>query len=320
MLLTKPKAALRKLLRPQSNIQTRLPESRPNLLMLTYDSCRYDSAIKAHTPVLDSYSPIHQAFSPATYTYPAHHSFFCGIFPYLPEPLPYYNRFIKQLIALEGGGDGVKTKDSFVVEKKADNIVAGLATAGYYTAGSGGASWFAKPSLRVGFKDFHFTHNARAMDQINLLLDSIQTNAPQALAPTSTNSSTANNRRTPQNFFGFINFMESHAPFMHYDEPEYNMTARKKMVWPPVYDATNDEYGDRLHSAQIKAVEYLDSCLPKLFEPLPGNTIVLLFADHGEAFGEDGYWGHGVYHPKVMEIPIAIFRLDRKPLFEDMDN
>ena len=275
-------------------MQTRIPEQRPNLLMLTYDSCRYDSAIQAHTPVLDSYSPIHQAFAPATYTYPAHHSFFCGIFPYLPSPLPYYNRFVKQLIALEGGGDGVKTKESFVIERHAENIVAGLAKAGYYTVGSAGASWFAKPSLRKGFQDFHFTHNARALDQIQHVLNAVQSSS--------------------KNFFGFINFMESHAPFMHYDDPTYNMTARKKMVWPPVYDAANDEYGDRLHAAQIKAVEYLDACLPALFEPLPGNTIVLLFADHGEAFGEDGYWGHGVYHPKVMEIPMAIFRLDRQPL------
>ena len=129
MLLTKPKAALRKLLRPQSNIQTRLPESRPNLLMLTYDSCRYDSAIKAHTPVLDSYSPIHQAFSPATYTYPAHHSFFCGIFPYLPEPLPYYNRFIKQLIALEGGV-GLHEVDKAKEVLRGATIVRGTAVGG----------------------------------------------------------------------------------------------------------------------------------------------------------------------------------------------
>ncbi|MGJ3247648.1 MAG: sulfatase-like hydrolase/transferase [Elainellaceae cyanobacterium] len=287
-----PKSTLRKLLRRKSAPKTRLPEARPNLLILVYDSCRYDSATKAHTPVLDRYSPIYKGYTPATYTYPAHQSFFCGIFPAVPEPIPYYNRFVKQLIALEGGGDGIKTKDSFVVEKSAENIIVGLSEAGYYTVGSAGASWFAKPSLQLGFNDFHYTHNARALDQINLITTSIQKKA------------------LGQNFLGFINFMETHAPYMHYDESEYNMTARKKMTWAPQYNPDHEEYARKLHTAQIQAVEYLDSCLPKLFDALPSNTIVMLFADHGEAFGEDGYWGHGVYHEKVMEIPISIFSLD----------
>ena len=65
---------------------------------------------------------------------------------------------------------------------------------------------------------------------------------------------------------------------------------------------------------QKRSAEFLDSRLPALFDGLPGNTIVVLCADHGEAFGEDGYWGHGVNHPTVLTVPLAIFRLDRKPL------
>ena len=34
----------------------------------------------------------------------------------------------------------------------------------------------------------------------------------------------------------------------------------------------------------------------------------------GEAFGEDGFWGHAVNHPTVHEVPIAIFRLDGAPV------
>jgi arylsulfatase A-like enzyme len=51
-----------------------------------------------------------------------------------------------------------------------------------------------------------------------------------------------------------------------------------------------------------------------LFDALPGDTVVVLTADHGDCFGEDGYWGHGVHHPLVYEVPLAIFRLDRQPL------
>ena len=65
---------------------------------------------------------------------------------------------------------------------------------------------------------------------------------------------------------------------------------------------------------QMEAAAFLDSRLPRLFSDLPGDTIVILCADHGECFGEDGYWGHGVNHPRVLEVPLAIFRLDGEPL------
>ena len=40
---------------------------------------------------------------------------------------------------------------------------------------------------------------------------------------------------------------------------------------------------------------------------MPDNTLVILTADHGEAFGEDGFWGHGIYHEKVMNVPMSCF-------------
>ena len=65
---------------------------------------------------------------------------------------------------------------------------------------------------------------------------------------------------------------------------------------------------------QRMAAEFLDGRLPGLFSSIPVNTLVVLCGDHGECFGEDGYWGHGVNHPKVLEVPLAIFRLDGLPV------
>jgi hypothetical protein len=286
---------LKKAFRERFIEKTKLPESTPSIVMLVYDSCRYDSAVKANTPNLDAHSKIYKAYAPATYTYPSHQSFFCGIFPSVLEPSPYYNRFIKQLIVLRGAGDSIIEAEegecTFIVKKNAENIVLGLAKAGYYTVGSGGANWFVKKSLRVGFKDFYYKSHARALDQINIILRLLNSN------------------RKGKPFFAFINFMETHTPYMHYGEKEYHMTARRKMTWPPKFCAEDVEYGQKLHNAQIRAVEYLDTCIPKLLDVLPHNTIVMLFGDHGEAFGEDGYWGHGIYHEKVMEVPMSIFTL-----------
>jgi membrane-anchored protein YejM (alkaline phosphatase superfamily) len=288
------KYLLKRILGLETKIKIKVPDSRPNLVMLTYDSCRYDSMAKASTPVLDQYGVVHRAYSPATYTYPAHQSFFCGLLPGVLEPVPYYNRYVKQLIALKDAGDSIVEQESgantFTVAG-VENIISGLARAGYYTVGSAGANWFAKKSLQVGFKDFYFTNHAPALDQIELVLNAIKDKARL------------------KSFFAFINFMETHTPYMHYHEPEYHMTARKKISWPPCYNPQEAEYGQKLHQAQIKAVEYLDTCLPRLLNGLPKNTIVILLGDHGEAFGEDGYWGHGVYHEKVIEVPLSIFTL-----------
>ena len=38
------------------------------------------------------------------------------------------------------------------------------------------------------------------------------------------------------------------------------------------------------------------------------NASVLVCGDHGDAWGEDGFWEHGVAHPKVFEVPL-VYRL-----------
>jgi arylsulfatase A-like enzyme len=51
-------------------------------------------------------------------------------------------------------------------------------------------------------------------------------------------------------------------------------------------------------------VKYLDTVVEELFDLLPENTYVTITSDHGELFGEDGYFGHGpIVHEKVLEVP-----------------
>ena len=88
------------------------------------------------------------------------------------------------------------------------------------------------------------------------------------------------------------------------------------MAWPPVQSgAVGREHDAYWH--QVEAIEYLDGQLGALFRALPDNTVVVVCGDHGECFGEDGYWGHGVHHAKVYEVPLGIFRLDGRPIEEE---
>jgi hypothetical protein len=59
-----------------------------------------------------------------------------------------------------------------------------------------------------------------------------------------------------------------------------------------------------LHSQQIRCVEYVDDVFGRLLEKAPANTYFMVMADHGEAFGEGGFFGHGpVMHEAAFAVP-----------------
>lgn len=121
--------------------------------------------------------------------------------------------------------------------------------------------------------------------------------------------------------FYILNVGETHYPYALPDEP------RDK--WPRVSgvhgvfkhlddDIVGGKIGgesekffdqkklDELQDRQVKAVQYLDLVIEELFDVVPENTYITITADHGELFGEDGYFGHGpIMHEKVFEVPFV---------------
>ena len=50
-------------------------------------------------------------------------------------------------------------------------------------------------------------------------------------------------------------------------------------------------------------MEHLDAVVGRFLERCPKNTYFLIMSDHGELFGEEGYFGHGpIFHEKVFEV------------------
>jgi hypothetical protein len=43
------------------------------------------------------------------------------------------------------------------------------------------------------------------------------------------------------------------------------------------------------------------------------RATTIVCGDHGDAWGEDGVWEHGVMHPKVLEVPL-LYRIARHRL------
>jgi hypothetical protein len=62
----------------------------------------------------------------------------------------------------------------------------------------------------------------------------------------------------------------------------------------------------RLRQRQVRAASYADGLLAALYDVVPPRTWIIVTSDHGELFGEDGYFGHGpINHEKVLEVPFV---------------
>ncbi len=90
-----------------------------------------------------------------------------------------------------------------------------------------------------------------------------------------------------------------HGVFKHLDDHVVGGKLRKSKA-----KTFNPSKLLELRQRQIAAVKYLDIVVEELFDSLPRNTYVTITSDHGELFGEDGYFGHGpIQHEKVLEVP-----------------
>jgi hypothetical protein len=65
-----------------------------------------------------------------------------------------------------------------------------------------------------------------------------------------------------------------------------------------------------MKNKQIDCLEHLDEHLKRVFDKCPSNTHFIITSDHGELFGEDGFFGHGpIFHEKVFEVPLVEGRI-----------
>ena len=66
--------------------------------------------------------------------------------------------------------------------------------------------------------------------------------------------------------------------------------------------------GDTMAS-MAAALAYVDRHVPRLFDVLTMRAplLAVVCADHGTAYGEDGFHGHRIAHPVVWDVPYAEF-------------
>ena len=256
-----------------------------DILFVTLDSCRYDTFLAADAPNLKAIGPLHRAHSPSHFTYGAHAAFFAGFTPGIAgRAEPFVNpKFAKIFKMQEGGFPG--HSDAYL-SLQGRNVVDGLKNKGYRAIGSGAVGWFndATPTgkaLTADFDAFFFAGNSFSLRRQLAWID-------------------AQMAGTVGPKFVFINIGETHVPYYHEDAP-----------WDPAHNPcqpfSNTNDAQTCRARQRACLEFVDRELAPLLTRFDNGTVVVC-ADHGDCWGEDGLWEHGIHHEKTLEVPL-LFRL-----------
>ena len=269
-----------------------------NLVFVVLDSCRYDSFVRARTPNFDRIDVAEERWSYASWTAPSHYAFLMGLMPHRSPQHVYASEVYKkdfadwiERLAIPGLGFA-----SFIPELSLPKL---LKDHGYHC------------TARVSMPVLNgFTLVSKFFDDYKLMPNH---NSFAAMVNEMTFSS-------DRPSFYFLNLGETHYPYMLAGDDLPHISgvhgAVKQLaagqdgggrIAAPGADTAGFFDADKmkyLHAQQVRCVEYVDRVFAELLYKAPADTYFVVTADHGEAFGEGGYFGHGpVMHEKAFAVP-----------------
>jgi arylsulfatase A-like enzyme len=271
--------------------------ARNHYILIVLDSCRFDSFQAARPKTMRRLGPLQKRYSYASWTAPSHFNLLMGLMPHTsPRGVfasDYYQRdFLKFNTRL--GAEGLEFK-RFLPRL---NLPVLLQNLGYRTHAMVSMPVLNPATiLNAGFDTYRLMerHNdLRAMVQrltfpedapSFYLLNAGETHYPYALP-----------QEAPEEW---PRISGVHGVFQHLDDRIVGGKLRRTRA-----KTFDDAKLTLLRQRQIDAVKYLDTVMEELFDLAPANTYITITSDHGELFGEDGYFGHGpIQHEKVLEVP-----------------
>ena len=136
-------------------------------------------------------------------------------------------------------------------------------------------------------------------------------------------------------FFLFVHYWDPHCPYFERSKEEYrrlfkaedykNAIPDMKYVWENefvrlFYVRKHEKMGDPIDPAENLAlydanIRYVDDNIKRLYEYLEGKglvdeTLIIVTSDHGEAFGEYGFWDHWTCYRNISQLPLIIVGYD----------
>ncbi len=269
-----------------------------NLVFIVMDSCRFDSYQRAKTPNMDAIGMGEARYSYASWTSPSHYTYLMGMVPHVSPAGVFASEVYKNEFGLwvdRLGIEGLSFKN-FVPDLSLPKV---LQDEGFVT--------HAKVSMPVLNPSSHLN---RHFDSYKLMSD---------------HNDFAGMVRDiefddDEPSFYFLNLGETHYPYM-LDGSTLPHISGVHGVFKHMDDSlgasAKDVFFDQsqmneLHAQQVRCVEQVDQILAELIAKAPPDTHFIVTADHGECFGEGGYFGHGpIVHEKVMQIPFLEGRRPR---------
>ena len=267
---------------------------------MIFDSCRYDTFVQANPKTIQRLGPLETRWSYASWTAPSHYNILMGLLPHNSPKQVYASEYYK--------------KDFFKYNERL-----GVEDVGFKSL---------IPHLYFPiFLQQQFQYRTHAMVSLPVLNPKTILNTgfdTYRLMPKHNDMrAMIREMRFPEDrpSFYILNVGETHYPYALPDESPED--------WPRISGVhgvfrhlddhivggqlVNDreEFFDQqklnqLQDRQVKAVEYLDQVVEELFDKVPANTYITITSDHGELFGEDGFFGHGpIQHNKVFEVPFV---------------
>jgi hypothetical protein len=282
------------------------PAGATNYVILILDSCRFDTFMKAKPRLIPKLGAVEKRWTYASWTSPSHYNLLIGLLPHTSPPNVYASEYYKD--------DFLRFKDRFnVADMSFGRMVPSLWLPTYLRGSLGYRTnmYVSMPVLNPATpinRDFDDYALMDAHNDVSKLFRRMRFYEERP------------------SFF-VLNTGETHYPYATPDEPEN--------TWPRISGVNgvfkhlddhvragglvhaseaprffDDDKMRELKARQVRAVEWVDRAIEELFDTVPEGTWITVTADHGELFGEKGYFGHGpVNHEKVIEVPFVEGRI-----------
>jgi len=265
-----------------------------NLVVITLDSLRFDSWVQAAPANLARIGDVERRYSYASWTAPSHYNLLMGLLPHRSPTKVYASEYYKEDFTRYTERLGVEDME-FRQLLPSLWLPTYLKTKLGYRTHAMVSMPVLNPTTPVN-RDFDTYQLMPRHNDMSAMLDAMRFDDDQPA-------------------FYLLNVGETHYPYALPDEDPSQ--------WPRIsgvhgvvknLDAETEGPGDffdteqmeQLHQRQVRSVRYIDGLFGRVFDIVPPNTWLIVTSDHGELFGEDGYFGHGpVQHDKVNEVPFV---------------
>jgi sulfatase-like protein len=271
-----------------------------NYILVVFDSCRYDSFMRARPKIMKKLGKVERRWSYASWTSPSHYNLLIGLMPHLSPKHVYASEYYKKDFLQFNERLGRRDIQFRSLVPRLYLPVFLNETLGYRTHAMVSLPVLnPKTVLNQGFDSF------KLMDRHNDMRAMVRQLRFSDGRPS----------------FYLLNVGETHYPYALPDEPEdqWPRISGVHGVFKHLDDLVvggklakskekffDDAKMEELRKRQVRAVGYLDKVVEELFDVVPKNTYITITSDHGELFGEDGYFGHGpIHHEKVWEVPFV---------------